>query len=277
MFDPSHYSPERIAFVGDVHGQSYATADIIKYCGEKGVSFVIQLGDFGYKFQPWFLQAVSSELVAQGVLMLFIPGNHDDREYLRRCAQGVPPDEPFRVADNLWCLPAGYRWEWRGVSFVALGGAHSIDRAFREMYISMWPDEEISAADAEKTVAGGHADVMITHDCPSGIDIPGLIQPGGPHPKMVVTLDREIPAAQQHRELLRRIVDVVQPFESWCGHYHVRHDETLCGDGYQTRVHIMDQCGVISGMPFERVCDVVSLADLVARVDNARMSQGEKA
>lgn len=62
---------------------------------------------------------------------------------------------------------ARHRWELGGRSFVALGGAPSVNRHLLTEGVDWWPSEVIGEAHVQSTVAGGAADVMLTHDSPA--------------------------------------------------------------------------------------------------------------
>jgi Icc-related predicted phosphoesterase len=59
--------------------------------------------------------------------------------------------------------------------------------------------------------------VMVSHDCPTGVAIPGL------SPEMFQA--REIESAEKHRETVRGIVDEIQPLWIVHGHYHVAYTQ----------------------------------------------------
>lgn len=141
-----------------------------------GVYTIIQVGDFGFwpgKVGQAFLNDVTKILTANGQYMIVVPGNHEDYRHinsLQKDADGWLDAKPrLRVA------PRGHRWTHEGVSFVALGGAPSVDRAWRVQaqrrsgFPVWWPEEEVTQEDVDVTVAGGYADVMIAHDAPWGV------------------------------------------------------------------------------------------------------------
>jgi hypothetical protein len=106
---------------------------------------------------------------------------------------------------------------WGDVRWLALGGAHSVDRPWREPGTSWWHEETITDLDVARAVAGGPADVLVSHDCPSGVDIPGLADTAHLWPA------EEIVAAEAHRARLREVADVVRPRSIWHGHFHRRY------------------------------------------------------
>jgi hypothetical protein len=109
----------------------------------------------------------------------------------------------------------GARWEWNDVSFVSLGGANSIDFTWRTENINWWKGERIGLGDIYRTVEGGHADIMIAHDCPAGVNIFGSHRDAGNG-----WTPTEIAYAQESRVALRQAVDGVKPDILFHGHYH---------------------------------------------------------
>ena len=45
----------------------------------------------------------------------------------------------------------------------------SLDRAVRTEGVDWFPAEEITDAQEAAVIAAGHADVLVSHDCPSGV------------------------------------------------------------------------------------------------------------
>ena len=105
--------------------------------------------------------------------LMIVPGNHEDWGRLTMLwanPKRHAPDGsllPVELTDHITVLPRGWRWEMGGRTFVALGGAASLDRDTRIKGKDWWPEEQITDDDVARTIAGGHADVMVTHDAPS--------------------------------------------------------------------------------------------------------------
>src|SRR6059058_2673772 len=57
---------------------------------------------------------------------------------------------------------------WKGLSFLALGGAASIDRKHRRDRYSWWVEEYLTEEDILTAQSSGPVDIMITHDSPYG-------------------------------------------------------------------------------------------------------------
>lgn len=139
--------------------------------------------------------------------------------------------------DHVFHLPRGFRWRWYGRTWMALGGATSVDRAWRKPGVDWWREEEITQRQANEAVAGGPVDVMLCHDVPFGVSkLEAFIAPntqGWP--------ESALSDAYRHRLLLRSVVDDVRPTALRHGRYHYAYDDvmTLAG-GYRVQIHELD-------------------------------------
>jgi len=224
----------KIAYAGDWHANKHWATIAIQYARENGAEHILHLGDFGYDFSPGFRNAVELALSQAHINLWFVDGNHENFNWLY--GQKAFDDGRRPISKHVYHLPRGYQWNWNGNQFMAVGGAYSVDRKWREENISYWLDEEITDEEVEKACAGERADILISHDCPTGAIIPGIddSEPNTMFPAWAIA------AAQQHRGQLRKMVDVIQPKEIWHGHYHRRYD-TLANFGYgSVDVHGLD-------------------------------------
>lgn len=249
--------PRRIAFVGDWHQNDGWAEDAIEHAHDQGADVIVHLGDFGYSFTPRFMKWTTAYLDRAGIPLLFVDGNHEDFGWLNQ--QPTGDDGLRRLSSWIWHLPRGFRWEWAGVRFLALGGAHSVDRPFRTPGLSWWHQEWIGDDEADEAIAGGPADVLVAHDCPAGVVIPGIDDRATPPPFPPA----EIEVAQVHRGILRRVVDAVRPRAVWHGHYHVDYARTVdFGWGPLTVTGL--NCDETSVEANVRVVDLAELAKRVA-------------
>lgn len=240
--------PRRIAFAGDWHANATWAEDAIDYARQQGAEVIVHLGDFGYQFNPHTLSWITNSLDAAGIPLLFVDGNHERFPTLLRYPIG---DNGLRqLTDRIWHLPRGFRWMWGGIRFLALGGAYSVDRPWRRPGVSWWPEELITPQQAKRTIERGPADVLVSHDCPVGVDIPGL------RPDLFPAL--EILRADEHRQLLRTVVDAVRPRQIWHGHYHQDYGRTVDFGYGLVKVTGLD----CDGSSVEANVRVVDLADL---------------
>jgi hypothetical protein len=223
MPDVAMAVPGRILVAGDWHGNTRWAQHVIREAGTlltgEQPKTILHLGDFGI----WpgldgaaYLNAVLGACLAHGVQILFIDGNHEDFSQL----------EGLRIRDGQlvsW-LPRGYRWTWHGRIWLALGGGVSLDRIGRTEGRDWWPEEEITGEQEAAVIAGGCADVLVSHDRPSGVvhsfpDRPSWWD------------QRDVDRSEQHEERPQRIVDAVRPGHLMHGHLH-RGYQRLTDFGY---------------------------------------------
>lgn len=217
--------PKRIALAGDWHMNGRWAQKAIRYAAAQGADTVVHLGDFGYIFDQSYLQVVDWTLHETGLTLAFVDGNHED--FPRLLAYPLNEDGTRRLTERITHLPRGHRWEWAGVRLLAMGGAHSVDRPYRVPGVSWWPEETITSRQAYAAAEGGFADVLIAHDCPAGVLVPGIDDRSEPAPFPPAEIER----SDEHRKLLRVLVEHVQPSVIWHGHYHVDY-RTVADFGY---------------------------------------------
>lgn len=223
-----------IGVAGDWHGNKGWARLRIENFADLGVTKILHLGDFGiWPGNPGakYLHRVNKLLGQHGMTIYVTLGNHEDYVQVSRL-------QPARDGSgwlfnpaypNIMVAPRGHRWEWEGTSFVSLGGANSIDRFYmhRVENVSWWSGEQISLEDVFNTVKGGHADVMLAHDCPYGVPLFGGHKAG--------TGDwsyEDIAYSEKSRMMLKQAVDTVKPDLFFHGHYHFFADHTtVLNDG----------------------------------------------
>ena len=165
-----------MGLVGDLEGDRDWAVGRLRALGERGdVSVAVQLGDLRFGMGPRHEEdraAIESVCAEVGLRLLCITGNHENWATLDRLwAQPRWRGEdgsllPIEVSDHVAMLPRGHRWELGGRSFVALGGAPSVNRHLLTEGVDWWPSEVVRDEHVAATVAGGHAEVMVTHDSP---------------------------------------------------------------------------------------------------------------
>lgn len=245
--------PDRVAFAGDWHGNPTWAVRAIEHAHTKLADRIVHLGDFGYLFYPRFVRPVERTLEELGMHLLFVDGNHDNHQMLAGLPVWPSGLRAVGAANRIWWMPRGFRWEWHGLRWLALGGAHSVDGGVRRRSgQSWWPQERITPVQAEAAIAGGPADIMVTHDCPDGVDIPGLDE-------SATWFDpAEIVRSEEHRTIVGAVVREVRPAWLWHGHYHRRHTTQADLGGWQMTVTGLD-------------CDGGSLTDNLQVVDLASL------
>jgi hypothetical protein len=247
----------RILIVGDLHCDTLAARAAIDHAAAVHADVILQLGDFGFwpRTEPGrkFLRKVEARLGQVGVDLWWVDGNHDDHKAL--AARPVRADGRRRVSDHIWHLPRGHRWTWEGTVWVAAGGAVSVDQKWRTEGVSWFPEEALTDGDVNAIVAGGKAQVLISHDAPWGVPTLGReLQLDRPP----VQRESEWPAdllqaSDDHMHRVRNIVDRVSASRVFHGHHHVRYDDLLMSaHGAVGIAGLGDNCG-----PVDRACIVV--------------------
>ncbi len=165
-----------IGLIGDLEGDREWAVARLRELGERGdVEVACQLGDlrFGMGREPErYLADIEQVCAEHDLRLLCINGNHEHWARLdelwadpgHQDADGAP--RPIDVSEHVALLPRGHRWDLGGRSFVALGGAPSVNRLRLTEGVDWWPTEVITDAHVAATLAGGTADVMLTHDSP---------------------------------------------------------------------------------------------------------------
>jgi hypothetical protein len=225
--------PRRIAFAGDWHGNGRWAVAAIEHAAQLGAGVIVHAGDFGYEFRAAYVRDLTRALTRLGLHLWFVDGNHEDFSLLR--LYPVRESGLREVSERIWHVPRGHRWTWSGTTFLGCGGAHSVDRQWREPGTSWWREETITDADATRCTTGGPVDVLVSHDCPAGVPIPGLAEPAAPR-----FPPEDLALANEHRRRLRRIVDTCRPRTIVHGHYHVAYETTAHALGYPARVIGLD-------------------------------------
>lgn len=127
------------------------------------------------------------------------------------------------IRSHIVALPREHRWTHRGRSFVSFGGVASIDFEFRRLGRSWWMEELPTVEEVEALAAGGHAEIMISHDSPA---------PGTPFANRIrATPNGWSTDALAYADVgARRITaawDAVAPDVLVHGHFHVQDTVTL--------------------------------------------------
>lgn len=153
MSDPSTLKIRRV--IGDVHGIYNRYKAILKETPYP----TIQVGDMGVGFsKPYIGGAIAHRPNPPYDLMVegdhkFIRGNHDNPSVCRKHTQYI---EDGTIIGNT----------------MFIGGALSIDKAYRYQGYDYWDDEELSHTELEiclEKFEAAKPEIMITHECPNSI------------------------------------------------------------------------------------------------------------
>lgn len=190
-----------IRFIGDVHGKFRRYREIIRDC-----PCSIQVGDMGVGFRS-FPHGEESANPPYNAMRegdhRFIRGNHDN---------------PCVCKNHSQWLSDGHVED--GMMFI--GGADSIDKAYRIEGYSWWRDEELSYAQLDELVQKYQQvkpEIIVTHDCPQDVAAE-IIRP------MLLNGSFE---QTRTRKAFQEMWSCHSP-KIWIhGHYHVSRDTVLNG------------------------------------------------
>ncbi len=246
----------RVLVAGDWHGNTDWMQRCVRIAQSCGLPAIVQVGDCGV----WpgsrngidkFLYNVNQAAARAGIQVLFVDGNHDYHPWI--LAQPLAEDGSRPLGTHVTHLPRGFRWTWAGRRFLAMGGAVSTDRDGSDGRNDWWREEAISQADLYRTLGGGPADVVISHDAPYGT--------------VGLTSERlDHAASTVNRQMLATVVQDAQAALVIHGHYHQRYSGTVAYEGGEARVEGLardyDAKEAISGRRVPGGFDAIAILDV---------------
>ena len=172
---------------GDTHGQIDQLSESVIF-GERSWTqedILIVTGDFGYVFmgeQNYTSEKNNLDMLARKpYTILFVDGNHEGFPFLKQYPEEIRYGAPVRrIRNNIFWLQRGYVYGIEGRTFFVMGGAYSVDRAFRRQYFErtgekIWFEEELPNSEeynrgiANLNAYGRKVDYVITHTAPTSI------------------------------------------------------------------------------------------------------------
>lgn len=152
-----------LRIIGDVHGYVEKPSPGHPTSNSAGRSYMrlirhakysIQLGDFAFRYDSLNKVDASHHCI--------LAGNHDNYEAMK--------DYPHFLGNfGLHKIPLPYN---DPLEFFFIRGARSIDKKYRILGVSWWPEEELNyvqSANAYSAYVKARPALVITHDCPSEI------------------------------------------------------------------------------------------------------------
>jgi hypothetical protein len=242
----------RILTVGDTHGvMRWLRESVIEAALDLRCREVMQVGDFGFVWSNSIdtarrvLNEVSSHEIAAGLMLRFLPGNHENHPTLERLAASAErtTEGHYRLAPRVYYTGRISQWAWGSHRLAAVGGATSIDRWDRVPGVSWWPEEELTEEEVLTAQQLGPVDVLFSHDGPPGIPLPYLVP--------------DLPS-DIHRERMARVGAALQPRLWLHGHYHASVHYSFRHAAGLAAVHCLD----CNGSPNQDSMEVLDLDQL---------------
>ena len=191
----------RFTLVGDLHGELTAKHLLNGLFGSQAV---LQVGDLDIDpgYTRWTMQT-------DGIWRGFIDGNHEHFPSLQ-----LDAPKPYMITPGLHHVPRA----WVSGRTMFIGGANSIDAAFRTPGRSWWPEEGISQRQHMRAVSyDGQIDTVVAHTIPGRFN-KMMLSPGC------------IPFNTPDGAALNDIYEHFKPKRWFCGHWHHSKD-ILTRDG----------------------------------------------
>lgn len=216
---------EKIVIAGDWHLNDPWACAVIDGARLRGCDIVLQLGDFGISPQPVgddYLDRIQQQAEQSGVLVVVVPGNHEDWDQIERFPTtdnpALFPPQAKWFRKNIAVLPRVASFELGGKRFISLAGAPSLDYYPEDEGFSWWPQERVLPEHVAEVVALGGADYMLAHDSPypSSPIVNSIVERGAKHD------NKALQHAREGRELMTKAFESVAPDVMFHGHYHVR-------------------------------------------------------
>lgn len=226
---------------GDTHGSIGHPQYLVRMAKKEECDRVFVLGDFGYwehqREGVLFLDRLNEyceeekqRAKAAGyntyVTVYFLDGNHDKTSLLLK-KYSERDDEGFIIVrEHIRYAGRGHRWTWDDVRFISLGGAYSVDKAWRldleARYPgkyggpeSLWfPEEEMTDQDMVDILQNTEpVDVMLAHDKPRG-SVPGWNR-------------KDLSECWPNQNRLQLAVRTLEPKVFLHGHLHYYYQQTM--------------------------------------------------
>jgi hypothetical protein len=209
-----------IYILGDIHGNWKR----LKWLSQnvEPDDIVIQVGDFGiYDNRLMYLRQEFPD--GFPCKMYVVDGNHENFDIIN----GWSKDTPTEFHTNFFYIPRGYVMEIEGELFAFLGGAESVDKAWRNHHTGpnrdWFHEERITDADIDMLLKNLHTrnpDVLITHSPPQfviAVNFPPLNEEFWGVSKGWI---------DESSWKVSKVYWAVKPRKHYCGHMHksVTHD-----------------------------------------------------
>ena len=155
-----------IYILGDIHGDWNRLHWLAQKVQPEDI--VIQVGDFGiYHSRLMHLRKMFPNGFPCKVYV--VDGNHEDFNEINPWSK----DEPTEFHINFFYMPRGYVMDIEGELFGFLGGAESVDKAWRTPGVDWFAEERVSQDDVDKLIHnlnGRELDVLVSHSPPEFVN-----------------------------------------------------------------------------------------------------------
>lgn len=260
----------KLLIVGDTHGNTTDMRNVFAHACRVEADQIIQVGDFGYGFdrkqykggdsliECAFVRQVEKMVEKTGIPLYWLPGNHENYDLLDYAIEGegtalaapitLQDDGTYECRPGVFYIPRGTVLERGEKRILVCGGAASVDKRYRQPFISWWPQELITDQDVEKCKEAGQVDILLTHDLPLEVTV----------------IDRHLDptwgqeasdTTYMNRVKVSEILKNCGAIRMWHGHLHHPYVEEVRIDGHMVKVVGLDR----DTMPMYDHCDLIKV------------------
>ena len=164
-----------IYITGDTHGDYDGFMYRLRQLPIEKEDTVIVCGDFGFVWNTPVHRYSLAKLTAKPFTIVFVDGNHEDFDLLYTYpVVEWNSGKAHKIADNVYHLMRGQRFEIEGKSFFTMGGAYSVDKAMRVEGRSWWKqelptNEEYKTAETTLNACNYKVDYVLSHTVPHSV------------------------------------------------------------------------------------------------------------
>lgn len=210
-----------IFVTGDTHGSYRHIRRFVRERGLGAGDLIVCLGDTGFNYYGDQRDgAVKDKAAAMGVPLLCVRGNHDRNPATLPGYRLVPWHGGQVYCDDRWptllFARDGSVFDLDGLASVAIGGAYSVDKAYRLAKGYAWfPDEQLSpqekrAVEEALAARGWRVDAVLSHTCPAS---------SVPQEALHAAVDQS--TVDTAMEDWLQVVEQRLAYRRWfCGHFH---------------------------------------------------------
>lgn len=150
----------KIIACGDIHGDFGALNHLIN---QKQPNMIVQLGDNAYY---WPKVNNVGQIKPGDCKVYLIPGNHEDFDQMEK-EVGRRGRTPIEIEKNIFWCPIGSTLRINDTNFMFVGGAYSIDKAYRTTNVSWWEQETLNQDDLDFCLSTlEKVDIICSHTVP---------------------------------------------------------------------------------------------------------------
>jgi len=217
-----HLPDTRVVVAGDWDGDRRWATKAFRALREAApdVETILHVGDFYPGARPLegsshWLDHIDELAWSHGIRRILVTlGNHEPWPTLAPLIAG---GKPAQVSVAVWVLPRPYRFTIAGREVLSLGGAASLDRERRVEGVTWFPEEAITEDHVEQAIAGGPADLMLTHESPEPSPVRAVAHLLRRRSRFSTAV---LAASQASRERVTRVWGAVRPELLIHGHMH---------------------------------------------------------